>query len=143
MIKLFKWFKPFAGYFLVVYAIAVITVSSIPDVPTLKIHTHRAEIRLDYLLHFCEYGILTLLAFLTFSGNDFKLNGKKYYLMASGLILFAVLDEFHQKLIPGRSFNVFDMVSNVLGIISALVLVPLFLRIWLRKVNRLSEILPE
>jgi len=121
MIKLFKWFKPFAGYFLVVYAIAVITVSSIPDVPTLKIHTHRAEIRLDYLIHFCEYGILALLAYLTFSGNDFKLNGKKYYLMASGLILFAVLDEFHQKIIPGRSFNIFDMVSNVLGISATLI----------------------
>ena len=33
------------------------------------------------------------------------------------LIIFAVLDEFHQKLIPGRSFNIKDIMSNVTGIL--------------------------
>jgi VanZ family protein len=36
-----------------------------------------------------------------------------------GLILFAVLDELHQKLIPGRSYNIKDIMSNVAGIVAA------------------------
>ena len=135
MFRLFQLFKPYSGYFLVAYAIAVITISSIPHIPTLKIHTPGAEIRLDYLIHFCEYGIMALLSYLTFAENDFQLKGRKYFLIGAGLILFAVLDEFHQKLIPGRSFNVFDMLSNVLGIITTLAVAPLFFRILVRNVK--------
>jgi len=101
--------------------LTIIIVSSTPSIPTLKIHAAKADIRLDYLIHFLEYGILTFLAFLSFAGSEFKPGYRKYILITIGLVLFACLDEFHQKLIPGRTFNVKDIVSNVAGIIATVI----------------------
>jgi len=65
--------------------------------------------------------MLAFLVFLRYSDNNFRLTLKKYSLFTIALILFAILDEFHQKLIPGRSFNVKDILSNITGVIAALV----------------------
>ena len=119
MLKLIIFLRPFARYLLIAWILTIIILSSIPNIPTLKVHTARAEIRLDYLIHFCEYGVLTFIAFLSYAGSEFKINYKKYILITVGLILFAVLDELHQKLIPGRSYNIKDIMSNVAGIVAA------------------------
>ena len=121
MFRLINALKPFSGYILILYAVTVIIVSSVPSIPSLKIHTHKGEIRLDYIIHFGEYGILAFLTFLYFTASNYHMTFRKYFLITSGLILFAVMDEFHQKLIPGRSFNIIDMLSNVTGIFGALV----------------------
>ena len=105
---------------LAAWIIIIISVSSVPSIPTLKIHTDRVDIRLDYLIHFCEYGLLAFMAFLSSAGNDYKPGFRKYLLISMCLIAFAILDEFHQKLIPGRAFNVKDIVSNIIGILAAL-----------------------
>ncbi len=122
MFKLIIFLRPFARYMLIAWILTIITLSSIPNIPTLKIHTARAEIRLDYLMHFCEYGVLTIIAFLSYAGSEFKINYKKYLLITVGLILFAVIDELHQKLIPGRSYNIKDILSNITGILAAMVI---------------------
>lgn len=101
--------------------LTIISVSSIPSIPTLKIRVADSVFRLDYLIHFCEYGILALMTFLTFADKDFQIRYRKLILLTAGLILFAVLDEFHQKFIPGRSFNLRDILSNVTGILFTLV----------------------
>jgi VanZ family protein len=67
-------------------------------------------------MHFIEYGFLAFITFLAFSGNNFRIPLKKVILITGSLILFAVADEFHQKLIPGRSFNIMDILSNITGI---------------------------
>lgn len=121
MIRLIIWCKPFARYLLVAWIVAIVTVSSIPSLPTAKIHTAKTDIRLDYLIHFCEYGFLSFLAFLSFAGDNFKVSLKKFILIAFILIAFAVLDEFHQKLIPGRAFNPKDIWSNITGIAAAII----------------------
>jgi len=121
MRRLIIFIRPFARYLLCVWLLAIIVVSSIPSIPTLKIHTAKVEIRLDYLIHFFEYGILAFMAFLSFAGYEFKMNYRKFILISLGLISFAILDEFHQKLIPGRSFNVKDIQSNILGILAVLI----------------------
>lgn len=119
MIRLIKWCKPYARYFLVIWFLAIISVSSVPRIPTLKIHTAHFEMRLDYLIHFCEYGFLAFMAFLTFADKDFRLKLRKYIIIAAGLVLLAVLDELHQKLIPGRAYNIRDILSNISGIVAA------------------------
>jgi VanZ family protein len=121
MLRLILWCKPISKYLLVVWLMTIIVVSSTPNIPTLKIHPGKAEIRLDYLMHFFEYGLLGFLAFLTFAGNTFKMSYKKYLLIAASLIIFAFLDELHQKFIPGRSYNLKDFFSNMTGIVAALV----------------------
>jgi VanZ family protein len=118
MLKLIIYLRPVARYLLIAWLLTIIIISSIPNIPTLKIHTARTEIRLDYLMHFCEYGVLTFIAFLSFSGKEFQINYKKIGLIAVSLILFAILDELHQKLIPGRSYNIKDIMSNVTGILA-------------------------
>ena len=120
MIRLIIWCRPFARYFLAAWIITILTVSSIPSIPTLKIHTARVEIRLDYLIHICEYGFLAFMAFLSFTGKDFKTDNKKLLLITLSVIAFAILDEFHQKFIPGRAFNVNDILSDIIGTIMAL-----------------------
>jgi VanZ family protein len=121
MFKLIHFLRPFARYLLIAWVLAIIIISSTPSVPVLKIHTAKAEIRLDYLIHFCEYGVLTFMAFLTFASNEFKISNKKIILITICLIAFAILDEYHQKLIPGRSFNVKDIISNISGILATLI----------------------
>jgi VanZ family protein len=128
MLRLIIWCKPFAKYLLAGWLVTIIIVSSIPSIPTLKIHTARSEIRLDYMMHFCEYGLLAFLAFLYFAGSRFRLNYKKFILVTLGIILFAVIDEFHQKLIPGRTFNVKDILSNITGILAAVIFCILIFR---------------
>ena len=120
MLKIIRWLKQYAKYFLAAWLLIIIIVSSTPSVPVLKIHTAKADIRLDYLFHFGEYGVLTFLTFLSFADNEFKMSYRKLILITLGLISFAILDEVHQKLIPGRSFNVKDILSNISGILAAL-----------------------
>ena len=115
--RLITWCRPYASYLLAVWLVAVITVSSIPSLPTLKIRTAHNVIRLDYFIHFCEYGFMALLTFLAFSGRSFYISYKKWILLVGGLILFALLDELHQKLIPGRTYNIKDFLSNMSGIL--------------------------
>lgn len=121
MIKLIILLRPFARYLLIAWAITIIVVSSTPNIPTLKIHMAKTDIRLDYLLHFMEYGALTLLSFLTFSGDEFRIGFRKIIIITVILSLFAILDEYHQKLIPGRSFNYNDIFSNLTGIFAGVV----------------------
>jgi VanZ family protein len=120
MLQLIIFLRPYARYLLICWLLIILIVSSIPSIPTLKIHTAKSEIRLDYLIHFCEYGLLAGMAFLTFVNNEFRLSNKKFIIITAGLILFAILDEYHQKLIPGRAFNLKDIYSNIAGIFGAL-----------------------
>jgi len=136
MLRLIIFLRPFSRYLLIVWIFAIIFVSSTPSIPTLKIHTAKADIRLDYLIHFCEYGILAFLAFLSFARNVFMLSFRKYILITMGLILFAVLDEFHQKLIPGRAFNAKDIFSNLMGIFAVLLFSILVFRIIAGKIGK-------
>ena len=121
MLKLITFLKLFAIYLLIGWVLVIAFVSSLPSIPTLKIHTDRVEIRLDYIIHICEYGWLAFLAFLTFSGREFRVSAVRYLLVSVCLMAFAVLDEFHQKFIPGRAFNVNDIISDFIGIAAAMV----------------------
>lgn len=120
MIRLIIWSKPYAKYILAFWFLTIISVSSIPRIPTLKIQTAHSEIRLDYIIHFCEYGFLAFLAFLTMADKEFRLKWNKFLIITIGLILFAILDEYHQKLIPGRAFNMKDIFYNITGILAAM-----------------------
>jgi VanZ family protein len=129
MLKLIIYFRPYARYMLITWLLTIIVVSSLPSIPVLKLQTEEKEIRLDYLLHFFEYGILSFMTYLTFSGNNFLISLRKYALLTGLLILFALFDEFHQIIIPGRSYNIYDVYSNLIGIAAALVFCVVVFRI--------------
>jgi VanZ family protein len=119
MLKLIMYLRPFARYLLIAWALTIIIVSSIPNIPTLKIHTAKSVFRLDYMMHFCEYGVLAFMTFLSFARNEFTISYKKFIVITVSLILFAILDELHQKLIPGRTYSIKDIASNMTGILAA------------------------
>jgi VanZ family protein len=116
MLKLINTIKPFALYLLIATAVFIFTMSSIPSIPTLKIKAGSTFIRLDYFIHFCEYGFLTFMAFLTFAGKEYEISSGKSVVVFLGLLLFAFADEFHQKIVPGRTYNIVDFISNSAGI---------------------------
>jgi len=121
MLRLIIWLKPYSRYFLVGWVLFILVFSSVPSLPTIKIHTAKSEIRLDYLIHHIEYGILGFLTFLSFSGIALRTGHRRFAILTVCLIAFAFLDEFHQKFIPGRTFNPIDLYSNWTGILVALI----------------------
>ena len=117
MLKPIIYLRPYARYLLIAWLLTIVVLSSIPNIPTLKLHTAHKEFRLDYLMHFSEYGILTFITFLSFAGNEFRMSFRKIMLISASLIVFAYLDEFHQKIIPGRTYNIIDFLSNASGVV--------------------------
>jgi VanZ family protein len=118
---------------LVAWSLLILAVSLIPD--------HRdplekgiREFRWDYLEHVIAYFILGGL-FIFWRGNrDFGIGG----LEISGLLLYtigmAVLTEYLQIRIPGRSFNIIDMICNLAGVLASLVFIYfIVVRQYLRK----------
>jgi VanZ family protein len=128
MLKLIILLRPYSKYLLWFWVIAIVAVSSTPNIVVPKIHTARVTIRLDYLIHFLEYGLLTGISLLAFTGEKFNFEVSKVIKIVIVLILFATADEFHQKLIPGRSFNPKDLYSNISGIAGGAVISILLFR---------------
>jgi VanZ family protein len=129
MKKLILFLKSHSKYLLVIWIVIIAAVSSIPNLPSPKIATGKVEIRFDYIFHFCEYGFLAFIAFLTFVRKDFGLSLKKYLLITICLVIFAIADEYHQKLIPGRAFNLKDILSNLIGVFAGLIFCLIVFRI--------------
>jgi len=137
MLKPIIYLRPYARYLLIAWLLTIVVLSSIPNIPTLKLHTAHKEFRLDYLMHFSEYGILTFITFLSFAGNEFRMSFRKIMLISASLIVFAYLDEFHQKIIPGRTYNIIDFLSNASGsVVAVIVTIVIFHVIEGRLINK-------
>jgi VanZ family protein len=79
-------------------------------------------------MHFCEYGVLAFMTFLSFAGEEFKIRFRKFMFITAFLVLFAALDELHQKLIPGRTCSINDVASDVTGVLAAIIFTVLVFR---------------
>ena len=120
MYRLIQIFKPIAGYFLVLWIILIILFSSLPRLPDVNIKTDNFNLRVDYIIHLLEYGSLAFFTILTFAPSEVKLNARRVVIIFIALMLFAMADEFHQLLIPGRTFNPIDLVFNLLGLVGGI-----------------------
>ena len=111
--------------------------SSRPD-PLSFLPSSRHGDKIDRLAHIGEYAGLTALLHRALreprsrgareqgSGRDFSLAPQCLYTSALIALAYAILDELHQELAPGRGFELADIGYDLVGIISALGL------IWLR-----------
>jgi VanZ family protein len=74
--------------------------------------------------HFFFYGVLAVLALRAFTSAQWRRVGAATVL---GAIVFAslygVVNELHQRFVPGRSYEVMDMIANAIGASVAVVLV--------------------
>ena len=76
----------------------------------------------DFLVssnHFYVFFILSVIGFLSFSKDLKKIS---YY-----LILLSILLELFHIIIPNRGFEVADLLGNILGVLSSLILFKLFI----------------
>jgi|WetSurMetagenome_2_1015567.scaffolds.fasta_scaffold243828_2 VanZ family protein len=114
-------FKKFAIYHLpaILYGIGIIFISSIPNLSTPKIKF----VEFDKVLHFIEYALFSFLVYRSFSYIFKKLN-PNWILFFSFFFLafFALVDEWHQKYIPGRYSDPYDLTFDIIGSILILVL---------------------
>ena len=78
---------------------------------------------IDKLFHFVEYFILGALLIREFASSSDKVNFK-FILLLSILIasIYGALDEFHQRFVPGRSPDIFDIFSDIIGSLSGALL---------------------
>ena len=114
--------QPFAKYILVFWIITIIVFSSLPASMIPNLGVDRILIRIDYIAHFSEYGLLAFLSLLTFSGRQLSLSRRLTIRIVVLLSLFALGDEFHQLLIPTRTFSYLDLLADFAGLITAVVL---------------------
>jgi hypothetical protein len=72
--------------------------------------------------HMCEFFILTFVLYgITVS---FRMYGWKGVVLVLGIVAIgAFLDEYHQLFVPGRSYKVIDIVKDMIGACSAMVIV--------------------
>ena len=78
---------------------------------------------IDKLFHFVEYFILGALLVRAFANSSDKANFKLILLLSILIAsIYGALDEFHQRFIPGRSPEIFDIFSDIIGSFSGALL---------------------
>lgn len=129
MYKLIIRFKPFFKVFFWIWLIFILIMSSTPKLPDLKLTLDESVIRIDYAIHFIEYFLLV--SFFLIWRIKINLNPTIIIILLSLLLGMATgfVDEFHQKIITGRTYNPIDMLSNFLGVIAGVITITLYLKI--------------
>lgn len=97
---------------------AILYFSLTPNNLKMQINIQNNSYRLDYIFHFLVYFSLSLL-FLLWKANKYlriKPVFMIYFLVGS--FILAGGSEFAQSFVPERTFNPFDLLSNILGIIT-------------------------
>ncbi len=81
-------------------------------------------IRVDRIVHYILFLPYSVIAWLAFGSTLKRYPGKysKYYILLSGMIISS-LTEYLQTLTPYRDFDLLDLTSNYLGIISGSLIV--------------------
>ena len=81
----------------------------------------------DKIKHFGAYFVLAiLLNFTLYVQNRFPLLSKKsFYFAFLFTLMYGIIDEVHQIFIPGRSFDWWDLVADVVGSLLGILFVKL------------------
>ncbi len=71
---------------------------------------------IDKFFHFVEYFILGALLVRAFAQASDKANFKRILLLSILIAsIYGALDEFHQRFVSGRSPEIFDILSDIIG----------------------------
>ena len=117
----------------IAWTLFILSLTVIPDTDQM-IQKHSAEFRWDYLEHFLAFFIFGTLYILWRGDSNYSIRGIELFLMFSVAFSFATLTEILQLAIPGRTFNPIDVIYNLAGVLSSILLVYFYLvRHYLRK----------
>jgi len=87
------------------------------------------------LAHFSEYALLAILAARAFSSSPGERLRRRWFVASLGLIvLYALLDEYHQSFVPSRTASIYDSFIDMSGGLTAL-----FVIWWARSASRAKE----
>jgi VanZ family protein len=76
------------------------------------------------LAHFTEYAILGFLAARAFRTSSHPAIRNHWFLISVALIVvYALIDEYHQSFVPSRTASVFDSLIDMTGGLAALVVI--------------------
>lgn len=139
--------KLWSGWLLLTWFIVILSLALIPLSSSLpKLDIGKVEIRFDYLYHIIAFATGTLLAVLysvrnypypqppalpvnrSFSEGWRTARRIRIIIFLCLILLYAILHEYIQKLIPWRSFNINDIISNLLGVALGIIIAILFWR---------------
>lgn len=96
----------------ILYAALIIAVSSMPNLHAGAINVPG----LDKAAHFAEYAIFSVLVFRSFANISSRMHINYTFLLSLLFIsIFAIIDEFYQRYIPGRDSDVLDIIFDLLG----------------------------
>ncbi|MBM3405145.1 MAG: VanZ family protein [Bacteroidetes bacterium] len=124
------------------WLVMIITVSLMPGLPTPSLDKEGLNLRLDHPFHFLVFFFLPVFFFLWRSDGLFRVEARVFYWAILAGMLFAFLDEYPQKFIPGRAFKLKDIFYNCLGIITGIIFSYFYLLKVLHKKKLTTEI-PE
>jgi VanZ family protein len=111
------------------WLILIIIASSIPQLPTPKIKTSGgSSFRLDYLIHFLEFFILTMFFISGWVAGESRKTFLFWFFVLNIGIMCTFFAEIYQLIIPGRRFNIFDCYFNTLGLVTGMALWGFFKR---------------
>lgn len=110
------------------WLIITVVLSIIPKTPDSRVYAWGIEFRLDYAEHLIFYFVLGML-FVKSKRQILDANVGLKVLIIFIWVIFGVLTEYVQKLVPGRSFNPNDMYYNITGLITGLMLTAVVLQL--------------
>ena len=106
---------------LILWAGLLFVIGVIPDTGN-QILQSTSTFRWDYLEHFTGYFILGMLFVIWRGDRSFRIQTMELIAFMVVGSIFGWLAEYIQIFIPGRSFNIIDMLYNFLGILSGTLL---------------------
>jgi VanZ family protein len=76
------------------------------------------------IAHFTEYAILGFLATRAFRTSPRPAISHRWFLICAALIIvYALLDEYHQSFVPSRTASIFDSMIDIAGGLTALIFI--------------------
>ena len=76
------------------------------------------------IAHFTEYALLGILAARAFRGSPRPALRERWFLWSSTLVIvYALLDEYHQSFVPSRTGTIYDSLIDMAGGLTALIVV--------------------
>ncbi|MFO7922140.1 MAG: VanZ family protein [Bacteroidales bacterium] len=119
-----------ARFFFPAWAIAIVAVSLTPGAGIESLSFGDQSFRIDYPLHATAFFILPVSAWMAYGYTKRALRHPGYRKAVLLSLILAIASEFLQIPVPGRAFNVMDIVSNLLGVGGGVAAVSVFTRLW-------------
>ena len=117
----------------ILWTLLIVSLSMIPYSGVAK-EPGSSGFRWDYLEHFLAHFAFGTLFILWRSDRRFNIPNLELALIFALTLCFSFLTEYIQLYIPGRAFNYIDVLYNLAGVVSSILLVYFFcIRVYLRK----------